>query len=582
MTAYPHGLIKKLYTEETYTKKSRNSPEPYHGFYTAWPRAKVMIDETTGNQTNIHCIAVFKLFSQLASVVVTLMGFIALIGWTFDIAILKSVIPGMTAMNPATAICFILSGLSLLTQGVSASSNKDTHKWIAKTSAILLLLIAMTKIVSFFGYDFGVDQVLFREKLKIYTPPNRMAPNTAVDFFLVGISLLIINLETRRGYRPCEFTILVSFVISITALTGYTFGVRRLYGIASYIPMALNTALAFNFISAGILCLYPDRGMMEIITSDNAGGRMARHLLPAVIGITIILAWLRLQGEVKFHYYGTEFGTSIRVVLTLIILTVVIWWNAHSLNKIDIKRKFAEEATVKLNEELKLRVMQLGIVNKELESFAYSVSHDLRAPLRSIDGFSLALLEDYEDKLDTTGKDFLHRVRQATQNMALLIDDLLKLSQVTRSEMRLDDVDMSSLAHSIAESLQKSAPARHVTFLIQDGLTLKGDRNLLKLVLENLLGNAWKFTSRQTEAQIEFGAKVIDGKKTYFIRDNGVGFDMTYVDKLFGAFQRLHSAKDFPGTGIGLATVQRIIHRHGGRVWAESAGNEGATFYFTL
>ncbi|MCX7000862.1 MAG: ATP-binding protein [Candidatus Sumerlaeota bacterium] len=541
-----------------------------------------MIDKSINNQTNIHRITVFKLFSQVTSVFVALIGFFVLIGWIFDIPVLKCVIPGMTAMNPTTAVCFILSGLSLFTHGVSTSSNRDAIKWIAKTCAFLLCLIAMTKLISFLDYDLGIDQVLFRDKLEIYTPPNRMAPNTAVNFLLIGISLLILKLETRRGYRPCEFTALVSSLISILALAGYIYGVKRLYGIASYIPMALNTALAFNFIVVGILCLHPDRGMMEIITSDNAGGRMARHLLPTVIGIPIILAWLRLRGEIVFHYYGTEGGVSIMVVSTVIILTAIVWWNARSLNKIDAERKRAEEAIEKLNEELKLRIMQLGIVNKELESFSYSVSHDLRAPLRSIDGFSLALLEDYEDKLDLKGKDFLHRVRTATQNMAVLIDDLLKLSQVTRSEMRLDNVDMSSLAHSIAESLQKSAPERRVTFLIQDGLTAKGDRNLLEMALVNLIENAWNFSSGQLETRIEFGSGEIDGKHAYFVRDNGVGFDMTYVDQLFGAFQRLHSTKEFPGTGIGLATVQRIIHRHGGRVWAEGAVNKGATFYFTL
>jgi signal transduction histidine kinase len=235
-----------------------------------------------------------------------------------------------------------------------------------------------------------------------------------------------------------------------------------------------------------------------------------------------------------------------------------------------------------LEERVAQRTAELAAVNKELEAFAYSVSHDLRAPLRSIDGFSQALLEDYDQVLDAIGRDYLHRLRVASQRMAQLIDDLLKLSRITRGEVYRGPVDLSALAYEIAAEIQERDPERQVEFDITPGLIVKADARLLRVALENLFGNAWKFTSRHPRARIELGATEIDGRITYFVRDDGAGFDMTYADRLFGPFQRLHTTGEFQGDGIGLATVQRIISRHGGRIWAEGAVEQGATFYFTL
>lgn len=225
---------------------------------------------------------------------------------------------------------------------------------------------------------------------------------------------------------------------------------------------------------------------------------------------------------------------------------------------------------------------ELAALNKELEAFSYSVSHDLRSPLRSIDGFSLALLEDYGDKLDDEGKGFINRIRAATQRMGQLIDDLLGLSKVTRAELRLQSVDLGAMAKEIATALQNETPSRAVDWIIDDGLTMHADSSLMRIALFNLLENAWKFTARTPVAVIRIGARQQEGKRVFFVADNGAGFDMAYADKLFAAFQRLHLAGDFPGTGIGLAIVRRVISRHKGDIWAEARNGEGASFFFTI
>ena len=239
------------------------------------------------------------------------------------------------------------------------------------------------------------------------------------------------------------------------------------------------------------------------------------------------------------------------------------------------ERKRAEEAVNRAKEAT-------DIANRELEAFSYSVAHDLRAPLRGIDGFSQALLEDYSEKLDEDGQHYLRRVRESAQHMAELIESLLSLARISRGDLRREQVDLSHLARASALRLKSFQPERHVEFLIDDGLVAFGDGRLLNVVLENLLGNAWKFTRNESKPLIEFASTRQNGQSIFYVRDNGAGFDMNYASKLFGVFQRLHSAEEFEGTGIGLATVQRIIRRHGGRIWAEGEVDGGATFYFTL
>lgn len=247
------------------------------------------------------------------------------------------------------------------------------------------------------------------------------------------------------------------------------------------------------------------------------------------------------------------------------------------------ERREAEEEVKKLNRELERRISDLEEVNNELESFSYSVSHDLRSPLLGIQGFSQLLVEDYSNVLDSRGTDFLQRVISSGKRMSQIIESLLALSRVSRVEMHHEDVDLSEMALAISDELSQRYPECHVDLSIGKRIVVRGDARLLRIVMENLLSNAWKYTSKQPNPRIEFGMlKQKDGTRVYYVRDNGAGFNMDQAGRLFAAFERLHSPDEYPGTGVGLATVQRIINRHGGRIWAESEAGKGAVFYFTV
>lgn len=279
--------------------------------------------------------------------------------------------------------------------------------------------------------------------------------------------------------------------------------------------------------------------------------------------------------DVAFPAYKEHYLNLARTIGKVCGLAIA---NARKYERI----RRTEEDRERLLLEIEHRAVELDAANKELEAFVHSVSHDLRAPLRHIDGFSLALLEDCADNLDARGKEYLQFVREGSQNMAEIIDALLSLSRVSRGEVHHDCVDLSAMARAVSAELQSEQPERSSEFIVAPEVIVRGDSRLLRIALENLLGNAWKFSSKRQHTRIEFGITRQQGEVVYYVRDNGAGFDMTYADKLFGPFQRLHNTGEFPGTGIGLATVQRIIHRHGGRIWADGKVHNGATLYFTL
>ncbi len=337
-------------------------------------------------------------------------------------------------------------------------------------------------------------------------------------------------------------------------------------GIISYLSPSCSQVIGYNpeeLVGTNPIIFHPDdiKKIQQLLSQALNGEK----------GSGLEYRILTKQGNIKWVSHAWSpifFNTKLQSIVSVVE---------------DITQRKEIETNIKvLNQNLLHKANELAAANKELESFSYSVSHDLRAPLRSINGFSQALLEDYVDKLDKQGKEYLHRVQNATKRMEQLIDDMLRLSRLTRTEMTIETVDLGKIANTVINELKKNEPSRKYNFKTQKNILADGDANLLNILIENLLGNAWKFAKKRTQTEIEFGKKQQDKETVFFIRDNGAGFNMKYADKLFIPFQRLHDDAEYPGTGIGLGIVARIVNRHGGRIWAESDENKGTTFFFTL
>jgi signal transduction histidine kinase len=518
--------------------------------------------------------------ARFFAVLVATIGVVVLLGWAGEDSTLKSVHATLVAMNPVTAAAFLLAAASLF---LSANlSDSSVARRFAGVLAVTVVAIAALRLLGYVGPDVGVDRLLFSDRLNAEAIPNRMAPNTAGAFLLSGFALLGLYLPSRRAAVASQVLSLFVLAIALVTLCGYAYHSASLVRVREFIPMALHTAFGFAILSGGILCARPRGALFRHLLSDETGSRMARKLLFAAIGIPFVLGWLRVRAE-SAGLFDSATGAALMAVTWIAILGAMVWWQARALNRADATRTGNENRIAALNRELQHRATEVEATNRELEAFSYSVSHDLRAPLRSITSFSQALLEDCADMLDERGRDYLERVVRGGHRMAELIEDVMILSRITRAEMERTAVDMSAAANEIVTDLSESEPHRVVEVQVQPGLVAEGDPKLLRIAIANLLGNAWKFTARATRPCIEFGALPgHNGERVFFVRDNGAGFDMQHAERLFGPFQRLHTEAEFTGTGVGLATVQRVVRRHGGRIWAQSAVSKGAAFFFTV
>jgi signal transduction histidine kinase len=442
---------------------------------------------------------------------------------------------------------------------------------------VLTESIAPARVMLTSGFLLGDLAMLMAALLLVFR--QKVAPGKTIYRFLAGSAVVMIATDLAYAYQ---------------ILGEYE-------GMATWIGLGFTT----SHLLAGLAAV----GQIVFLTTSQDSGpavKPAEQPERAIVSMlmaygALILAWVV---HVNSHEErGMVIGVSIAT--SLILLVGFRQWLELRQNlrlyaevseaRDDLEHK-VEQRTLELvraRDDLELRVeerteelqrtnLRLESANRELEAFAYSVSHDLRAPLRRMDGFSGFILDDYGDRLDEKGRHFLERIRAAAQRMGHLIDDLLRLSRLTKGELRPQEIELSEMARKITEELRASSGDRQVEFIIPDGLTVFGDLRLVRVALENLLGNAFKFTAEKACAVIKVGCEESEGETAFFVRDNGAGFDMEHADKLFGPFQRLHTGDRFQGSGIGLATVQRIIHRHGGRVWAEGNVDRGATFYFTL
>lgn len=763
-----------------------------------------------------------------------LVAVLVLAGWFWNIGAIKQILPGLVSMNPMTAVGFVLAAVSLwLQQDATAAAPGSRKLRVARFAALAIMAIGLLRLAAvLLGWDAGVDQWLFADRLDDGTgTPNRMAPNTALNFVLMGLALITLDVNTRRGRRPAELLASAVFLLGLLALAGYAYRVPELTGVARFIPMALHTAALFLVLALGVLAARPDAGLMAVISGPSPGGAMARLLLPAMVLALLALGWLRLEGE-RRGYYGAGLGVALYTLTNIIVFGALIGWSANSLHHADAararlatqqreseaqvrllldstaeaiygidadghctfinracvrmlgytdsgellgkdmhalihhtrrdgtpyppaecpiyqavrtatpthvdnemfwradgtcfaaeywshpmrrdgalvgavvtflditarreaeerlqealafnrlimdnspdvicaingdnrfveisaasqhlwgyapsellgrdynalvhaddrdktsvaaaaimagepmvgftnryiakdgraidvdwsavwseadqlmfcvardatERKRAADSILELNAELSANAVQLQQTNRELEAFSYTVSHDLRAPLRHIDGYARMLQEDAAEHLDADMRRYLDTISASARQMGALIDDLLAFSRLGRKPVERTEVDMGALVEHVLQEIGAGARVD-----VGQLPTVQGDPVLLKQVWINLISNAIKYSAPRAEAaRIEVTGESINGVARYRIRDNGVGFDMRYADKLFGVFQRLHSQEEFEGTGVGLAIVHRVVVRHGGTISAESQPRQGATFTFEL
>ncbi len=521
--------------------------------------------------------------SQAASGVVVVVAGAVLVGWALDVASLKGVLPGLVTMKPNTALAFVLSGVSVwLSSGGGPGRTRTAQRRIALACAVVVAVIGLLTLVEYLtGLDLGIDQRLYAESPGAVGTfaPGRMAPTTALNFLMIGLALVLLDARVPR--ELVALLVLGTGAIGLLSLVGYVYGVTALYGLASYTQMALNTAVMFIVLGVGVISARPDREPIAALFSGTVGGAVLRRLLPAAIGIPLVLGWLVLSGY-RAGLYDAVFGLTFFALADIVILAVIIWWHATALHRADAARRSAEDAARNLNVELERRAVELEAANRELEAFSYSVSHDLWAPLRAIQGFSRVLVEDHAARLDAEGHRVLGIVTENTRKMGVLIDDLLGFSRISRQQVEPTTIDMTRLAQTVVAECRQLEPDRDVTVTIDPLPVARGDLPMIRQALTNLVSNAFKFTRPRPDARIEIGGEAGPTETVYLVRDNGVGFDPRHSDQLFKVFQRLHGSTEFEGTGIGLAIVARVAHRHGGRVWADGREGEGATFAFAL
>lgn len=507
-------------------------------------------------------------FSQWASVAVILIGLLSLVAWLFRAWFLKNFSASLMALNPLTAGLFILCGVALL------------REITAKLPDTLILMCAI--IVLLGGGMKILECVLgIHSNFGEFQPPGKLGPlgvseiamNTAVSFIFCGMALLTMDVETRHGFRPAQVFIVLVGLIALLALIGHAYRVLPLSRIGSQVPMALNSAIGFELFAMCALAVRPDKGLMQVITSNTTGGAMARRLLPAAVLIPLVLGALAFSSE-KHEIIDIESGMSLFAFASVVLFGAVIWCNARLLFLAEGERQRTMEKLKETSEELERS-------NTELQQFASVASHDLTEPLRMITSYLELLNIKAQKKLGAEEQEFIGYAVDGARRMQMLIQDLLAYARVGTRGRPLEPTDCEKVMETALTNL-KVAISESKAVIEHDVLpVVMGDAVQLAQVFQNLLGNAIKFHGN-APPRIHVGAKSRGGEWLFRVKDNGIGIDPKNFERIFVLFQRLHTRQEYPGTGMGLAICKKIIERHGGRIWVESQPGQGTTFFFTI
>jgi signal transduction histidine kinase len=501
----------------------------------------------------------------------TVFALVSLMGWLLHERLNVASVPTSALTKVNAAICILLlAGAFYLLQ---FSGN------LARRSALVLsawgLAIVMVTIFEYLvGVDIGIDQAFIADTSTDHYP-GRMSPLSAIILVIIGCAIIGETIPQRVHAMLSPTLYSLSLFLALTALLGYLYGVPLLYGTGPTTRVALSTAIGLTLLSLAGLFSTSARSYVRLFIGPGPLARGARRMLLVAILMPALALWLRAPAE-RVGLIDPQSGAAFIALSSMPLLVVAVWWTVREINTYQNQILAMQ---MQLERRVEQRTLELERANKELEAFNYSVSHDLRNPLHIVRGGTDVILQDPDPK---TVLEFGPDVKSAADRMNDIIESLLKLSRISRTEIERKPLDLSQIAHEVAEQLALAEPRRRYQFDIQPGLTVEGDGPLLRIVLENLLSNACKFSRGQAVARIAFGTETTERGTAYYVRDNGVGFDMKQADRLFQPFHRLHRRDEFEGTGVGLATVARIVQRHGGNVFAKGAPGQGATMYFTL
>lgn len=501
---------------------------------------------------------------------------IVLGGWALDLPSLTRLHPTFASMKVTTALCLQALAASLWLQSRPATGRRLLG---ARLLAILPAALAAASLAEdLSGIGVGIDQRLAVDLTSAPDQaPGRMAPATAIAVLTIGVALARLDSRWRRGWLAPRLLVVPGSVACL-ALLGYVFGIDGFYRLLPFNSVALHTALSLAALVIGALAARPDRSVVALWRDNGPAGVIVRRTLPAVVMVPATVAGALLAGQCA-NWFGDEFHSAFLAVASSLALGGAIVWIARTVRDHETALHTLARS---LDQRVRDRTAEIEAANRELEAFTYTVSHDLRTPLRHLDGFARLLEQREADRLDDVSAHYLDTIGDAARRMGALIDDLLALSRAGRESMRREPIDMAALCQEAWRELESYRRARQIAWRVGVLPGAVGDPTLVRMVWVNLLDNAIKYTQPRAQAQIWVEGGVDGGAAWFRVRDNGVGFDHRYAGKLFGVFQRLHRDDEFAGTGIGLATVRRIVERHGGRCWADLSVDDGAAFAFQL